>query len=1788
MASTDSRTLTGFLENPDTEEGVRVEQKELVYKQKRSGPQERHQKVPIKVVYIRRKKDREDVRGKKLTTDDFFVETDYTDAKMCSLFREHDVGHFVVLHFDLSTPPHVVSAVLRSGFKVTVGKGQRRHYVFFGHSASQLRERTCILYDQGVLGPWERLVNGFGEFEAIKNPSKRAARIGLLLSTATKCLELDEKEIDHTSDIERDGFTFTDGCGFISVACARKIMQDKDISERYRHQDPPVPSVIQFRMKGCKGVVMTDPSLPNGVCIRPSQEKFKWKLPPPHVFGVCDDGISQPYTFGQLNKQYIMMLSALGIKDEVFLSKQETYFKELDRLETDKEVAFRHLCARGYIGLAERLFSREGGPDNETLEILRGFRSRVRRPPKANKLHKLLNTKPEPARALKIPIEKSRNVFGVCDPSGTLEPGQCFFQATVRGKMQVFADTKVAVVKCPCYHPGDFRVLQCVNVEECRHLVDCVVFPVQGERPHADEIAGSDLDGDKFFVCWDPDLVPECEEAPLSYPGGEAAKKERVSIGDLISVFANYNSRTVSRLNELFNRWADVKGVTSSECRKIAKLFSTAVDTAKTGKGVDIPPRLLKPPDAQEKRYVWQKMLERANLYLADSVAADSDLTVRVFEEADITDLLNNKDINVSEYQLFRFLYKWCESNGRLQDLQRYVGQIDFTRFTPSQKVRVAVDCPELPMEYVSNAFYRSKILTENDIERMDIMSPNQWSLFYRESDEDISWPTVRSVLTSETPKLLIFEFCLAGTVLVMGLCLPGPLVMEDVITTDQSSGRPTVVFFSDHSGGGMEMVDLQDGHRNDDYLLELDSEHLQIYNVRRPRTFVWLRWSDEAVRMSVALDRFPGERRDRSVKLQKEEVQSVEVFYQVTRMQCGPSIYTERRQREGLSEEPPQAAPEGTDVAGTAFNLNIGSPREFPELGVELDEDISEEAERLRKFESMCEAICEDGEAGTLSSDSLNQIIHRFGQLPEAALRLESLMWKYRDQVNHRPEAEERYFHLLINIVFMTSYMCVQPAASTDTESTLMRIRRFCKTLQRDGVVFGLDRLRQLFIHLQYAGVHCANSLLDMIRDGVLPINPADFVPGHVDYYLHWSALCTMEVREEVCSSRSRALRAREDEISVIRVEEDDGRYFIADWEKNELPLSVGDQLQITALPMSQASPEVIVTEVKIDRTEVELKVLWNNGEAQHQCITPGQFAAVHIGNCISHRRVMAALDCLCVKADSDTPSNLMCERVISSFGGNVDGLAATFEQGGDEDRMRDDGIQSDAEAPPKAPGTTDATSTGPTNDEDLHTDAPLEHQRTEAAFGGSDFDAATGMRPKKRWFTKSMMNSSQEKAVQAASSSEITLIQGPPGTGKTKAAAEVIIRWQGQSDNKILAVAETNEGVDNIIQKLLDRNVPQEQILRVGQPEKVRYGLRHLTLDKRYDDKYGSGESRGGRKKPQGIKAILSKANIICTTCIGAGSQVLQQMTFRRVLVDEAAQATEPAVLCALSHGCQQVCLIGDDQQLPPLVQSEDAQELKISLFERWRGQRLQVHLLDTQYRMHPAMSAFPSQHFYNGQIKDGVEASARRPPSGFDWPNQNMPVSFVNVSSRETSRGTSKFNDEEVKIVIAMTEQLLEGGDIREDDIGIVSPYKAQIKKVTEGLDQNIAVRSVDGFQGQERDVIIFSAVRANEGGYVGFLNDPRRMNVLLTRAKRGLIVVGDGKTLEKGSDDWNKWIQWIRENKLEQLRAEGTGTGRGRQSGTNRTRGRGQRGRGYRGRGAGRARRGRGNGWHQSQS
>jgi len=303
------------------------------------------------------------------------------------------------------------------------------------------------------------------------------------------------------------------------------------------------------------------------------------------------------------------------------------------------------------------------------------------------------------------------------------------------------------------------------------------------------------------------------------------------------------------------------------------------------------------------------------------------------------------------------------------------------------------------------------------------------------------------------------------------------------------------------------------------------------------------------------------------------------------------------------------------------------------------------------------------------------------------------------------------------------------------------------------------------------------------------------------------------------------------------------------------------------------------------------------------------------------------------------------------------------------------------------------------------------------------------------------------------------------------------------------------------------------------------------------------GGGFGRGGAKM---AKQKLAEAEVICATCIGSGSDMLSQLRFHTVLIDECTQATETSVLVAIAQGCQQLVLVGDHCQLPPTVVSEEAQRrgLAVSLFSRFASQGVRPVLLDTQYRMHPSIAQFPSDAFYAGQLKSGVRPCDREAPQGFNWPDRRLPVAFTNSGTHrnapEGRSGTSYINEKEARQVISAAVALVRGGSLPGGvmDIGVITPYSGQSRFIKRQIYETPALRevldgieisTVDGFQGREKEVIIFSAVRSNDEGKVGFTGDWRRMNVAFTRPKRGLIVYGNRRTLSMDRV-WNSWISW----------------------------------------------------------
>ncbi len=336
----------------------------------------------------------------------------------------------------------------------------------------------------------------------------RAKRSGLLFTGCQLFVPLNGVTIETIQDEKiQEGkreYTFTDGCGFISPSLADRI-------QRARKRQGYVPSVYQIRYKGFKGVLVLHPDLcGDRIQFRESMKKFETPNNgcAPNELGIVE--YSRPSGYGFLNLQLVRLLSSLGVPDEVFLHKQKTDL-DLGSLTTP-DLAFKWAVLMHRYDLARQLLSVQSAGEAHKLIV---------RLADGIKAHKLEEKKVDRMRVL-IPF--ARTVFGVADPSGKLEYGECYFRPVVRNAARTLINGHVVVARNPCYHAGDIRVLKVVDIPELAHLVDCIVFPIKGKRPHPDEMAGGDLDGDKYFVSWDPLLLPSHVEEPFDYSPDTASR----------------------------------------------------------------------------------------------------------------------------------------------------------------------------------------------------------------------------------------------------------------------------------------------------------------------------------------------------------------------------------------------------------------------------------------------------------------------------------------------------------------------------------------------------------------------------------------------------------------------------------------------------------------------------------------------------------------------------------------------------------------------------------------------------------------------------------------------------------------------------------------------------------------------------------------------------------------------------------------------------------------------------------------------------------------------------------------------------------------------------------------------------------------------------------------------------------------------------------------------------------------------------------------------------------------
>lgn len=421
--------------------------------------------------------------------------------------------------------------------------------------------------------------------------------------------------------------------------------------------------------------------------------------------------------------------------------------------------------------------------------------------------------------------------------------------------------------------------------------------------------------------------------------------------------------------------------------------------------------------------------------------------------------------------------------------------------------------------------------------------------------------------------------------------------------------------------------------------------------------------------------------------------------------------------------------------------------------------------------------------------------------------------------------------------------------------------------------------------------------------------------------------------------------------------------------------------------------------------------------------------------------------------------------------------------------------------------------------------------------------------------------LNRAQQEAVnKVLRAKDVAIVHGPPGTGKTTTLVEAIYETL-RRESQVLVCAQSNMAVDWISERLVDRGI---SVLRIGNPTKVNDKMLSFTYERRFEAhpdypqlwsirqairKLRQERKRcdnGWHQKMDRLKSravelelrinsqLFGEAKVIASTLTGSASHLLSGQKFGTLFIDEAAQALEAACWIAIRRASR-VVLAGDHCQLPPTVKSIAALKggLGTTLMERIVARKPSVvTLLTVQYRMNEQIMRFSSNWFYDGRVESAPEVKYR---GILDYDN---PITWIDTSesgAKEEFVGESfgRINKTEAELTLeALKNYFTKIGRQRiadeHIDVGVISPYRAQVQLLRRMVRKAeffkpyrgcITVNTVDGFQGQERDIIVISLVRSNDDGQIGFLSDLRRMNVAITRARMKLIIVGSVQTMTR---------------------------------------------------------------------
>ena len=462
----------------------------------------------------------------------------------------------------------------------------RQHtYLFLGHSNEQLKTKSCYLM-RATQDEIHKHLAKFGDFLEEKNLGKRARNIAMLFTPLNKVVPLTTKEYkmqaDITGGITRT-YSFTDGCGFMSPEFSSEVQRIFELDYQ--------PSAVHVRYRGIEGMLVLKEDLADvKVLFHNSMQKFVTpdeNMPEGFSFADVVD-YSRPYVNGYLDTRMVMLLADRGVSAKNLHDLQTGYYELLEDMCRKTAEAEYFLRCKGEFRLLQDI--QHKGIDSTTKKHLKGL-----------KKQELDET--EKAAYTRILVPKSRLVFAVSDPYQKLGYGECYFYPTMlEDETEGFIPgQEFVVMRDPCYHPGDVRVLRMTKEKQgYENLRDCLVLPVKGPRPHAFECSGGDLSGNKFFVSWDEKLIPNKITSPCAYPpkrtpGCRKAAafvpccqlpktklspvwRNREGRQEIREYFASYEDDLTDKIDATYMKYAAAFGPSSKECRELSKMLYQAND----------------------------------------------------------------------------------------------------------------------------------------------------------------------------------------------------------------------------------------------------------------------------------------------------------------------------------------------------------------------------------------------------------------------------------------------------------------------------------------------------------------------------------------------------------------------------------------------------------------------------------------------------------------------------------------------------------------------------------------------------------------------------------------------------------------------------------------------------------------------------------------------------------------------------------------------------------------------------------------------------------------------------------------------------------------------------------------------------------------------------------------------------------------------------------------------------------------------------------------------------------